>query len=335
MIQTNSSSMTNKLSDNANANHVYTITDDNHIIIKAPAKINLTLDVTGTRPNGYHDLQMVMQSLDLCDELDIVTNKSGDINFTMNKDLPDKIPAEQNLVYKAAALIKETYKLTCGFDIHLTKNIPAAAGLAGGSTDCAATLIGINILCMLNADTHTLCQLGVKLGADVPFCIVKGTILCEGIGEILTPLNSLSGIPVVIVKPSVSVPTKGVYQALDHIKITSRPNTSLMLSYINEYFAPEISAKTAQKKMSALNTIAVGHIAGNLSNVLEYVTIPKNPVISQIKDDLIATGAAGSLMSGSGPSTYGLFNSFSKATDSYHSLSEKYSGFDVILCKTL
>ena len=158
------------------------------ITVAAPAKINLTLDVTGRRPNGYHDLVMIMQTIDLCDHITITRTPAPGITLTMNRELPDNCPMEKNLVWKAAALLQETYHITGGFRIYLEKNIPAAAGLAGGSSDCAATLLGINTWCGLDLSVDTLCELGVTLGADVPFCIRKGTMLSEGIGEILTEL---------------------------------------------------------------------------------------------------------------------------------------------------
>ena len=179
---------------------------------KAPAKINLTLDVTGKLENGYHTLSMIMQSIDVCDELSFEKTTDEQIIFTMNKELPDKIPSEKNLVSKAAKLMKDTFEIKGGFKIHLTKNIPAAAGLAGGSSDCAATLIGINELCEIGLDTEKLCEIGVKLGADVPFCIKKGTMLAEGIGEILTPLTPLQGVPVLLIKPDISISTPYVYK---------------------------------------------------------------------------------------------------------------------------
>ena len=196
----------------------------NILIKKTPAKINLTLDVTGKLENGYHTLSMIMQSIDVCDEL----------SFEKTADLPDKIPAEKNLVYKAAKLMKDTFKIDGGFKIHLTKNIPAAAGLAGGSSDCAATLIGINELCGLGLDIEKLCEIGVKLGADVPFCIRKGTMLAEGIGEILTPLTPLTGIPVLLIKPNISKSTPYVYTHLKLNKLDYHPDNKAVISYIKD-----------------------------------------------------------------------------------------------------
>ena len=204
------------------------------VIRKTPAKINLTLDVTGKLENGYHTLSMIMQSIDVCDELSFEKTADETILFSMNKELPDKIPAEKNLVYKAAKLMKDTFKIDGGFKIHLTKNIPAAAGLAGGSSDCAATLIGINELCGLGLDIEKLCEIGVKLGADVPFCIRKGTMLAEGIGEILTPLTSLTGIPVLLIKPNISISTPYVYKHLKLNELDYHPDNKAVISYIKD-----------------------------------------------------------------------------------------------------
>lgn len=287
----------------------------NILIKKTPAKINLTLDVTGKLENGYHTLSMIMQSIDVCDELSFEKTADETILFSMNKDLPDKIPAEKNLVYKAAKLMKDTFKIDGGFKIHLTKNIPAAAGLAGGSSDCAATLIGINELCGLGLDIEKLCEIGVKLGADVPFCIRKGTMLAEGIGEILTPLTSLTGIPVLLIKPNISISTPYVYKHLKLNELDYHPDNKAVISYIKD--------KNIKK------------IAASLSNVLETVTIPENPIIAELKRYLTEIGAIGSLMSGSGPTTFGIFKNMETAKKAYEKAKADYPDFDVVLCRTM
>ena len=274
----------------------------NILIKKTPAKINLTLDVTGKLENGYHTLSMIMQSIDVCDELSFEKTADETILFSMNKDLPDKIPAEKNLVYKAAKLMKDTFKIDGGFKIHLTKNIPAAAGLAGGSSDCAATLIGINELCGLGLDIEKLCEIGVKLGADVPFCIRKGTMLAEGIGEILTPLAPLTGIPVLLIKPNISISTPYVYKHLKLNELDYHPDNKAVISYIKD------------------NNIK--KIAASLSNVLETVTIPENPIIAELKHYLTENGAIGSLMSGSGPTVFALFDNYEMALRAKEALLE-------------
>lgn len=287
----------------------------NILIKKTPAKINLTLDVTGKLENGYHTLSMIMQSIDVCDELSFEKITDEEILFSMNKELPDKIPAEKNLVYKAAKLMKDTFDIEGGFKIHLTKNIPAAAGLAGGSSDCAATLIGINELCGLGLDTEKLCEIGLKLGADVPFCIRKGTMLAEGIGEILTPLTPLTGVPVLLIKPDISISTPYVYKHLKLNELTYHPDNKAVISYIDD------------------NDIK--KIASSLSNVLEIVTIPENPIIDELKHYLTENGAIGSLMSGSGPTTFGIFEDMATAEKAYYKAKTDYPEFDVVLCQTI
>lgn len=287
----------------------------NILIKKTPAKINLTLDVTGKLENGYHTLSMIMQSIDVCDELSFEKTADETILFSMNKGLPDKIPAEKNLVYKAAKLMKDTFKIDGGFKIHLTKNIPAAAGLAGGSSDCAATLIGINELCGLGLDIEKLCEIGVKLGADVPFCIRKGTMLAEGIGEILTPLAPLTGIPVLLIKPNISISTPYVYKHLKLNELDYHPDNKAVISYIKD------------------NNIK--KIAASLSNVLETVTIPENPIIAELKHYLTENGAIGSLMSGSGPTTFGIFENMETAKKAYEKAKADFPDFDVVLCQTM
>lgn len=287
----------------------------NILIKKTPAKINLTLDVTGKLENGYHTLSMIMQSIDVCDELSFEKTADETILFSMNKELPDKIPAEKNLVYKAAKLMKDTFKIDGGFKIHLTKNIPAAAGLAGGSSDCAATLIGINELCGLGLDIEKLCEIGVKLGADVPFCIRKGTMLAEGIGEILTPLTPLTGIPVLLIKPNISISTPYVYKHLKLNELDYHPDNKAVISYIKDK--------------------NIKNIAASLSNVLETVTIPENPIIAELKRYLTEIGAIGSLMSGSGPTTFGIFKNMETAKKAYEKAKADYPDFDVVLCRTM
>ena len=285
------------------------------VTIKAPAKVNLTLDVTGKRPNGYHDLKMIMQTISVFDEIKLSLTEEEKIDLHMNKELPDKIPAEKNLVYKAAALMKEKFDIKGGFDIELQKNIPAAAGLAGGSSDCAATLIAINEVCELGLTTQELCDIGVKLGADVPFCIRKGTMLSEGIGEILTPLTPFKDVWVVLVKPDISVSTAYVYTHLDLPNLKYHPDTD-----------------------KAIECIGNGDISGLsnvLSNVLETVTVPEYPVLTEIKEFLVQNGAAGSLMSGSGPTVFGIFKNKEDARRVYDKAGEKYIGYDVLICQTI
>ncbi len=288
--------------------------NDTEICVKAPAKINLTLDVTGRRPNGYHDLRMLMQTIDLYDTVTIRRIEQESITLTMNRELPDKIPQEKNLVWKAASLMKETYHISGGFAIYLEKKIPAAAGLAGGSADCAATLIGINRLCGLELSEEALCELGVTLGADVPFCIRKGTALSEGIGEILTPLPPFEALWTVLIKPDISVSTAYVYTHLDLEHLQTHPDTDRLVDCIRR------------------NDTA--SVTDGLCNVLETVTIPEYPVLNTLKEWLKAQGAAGALMSGSGPTTYGLFMDEAAARKAYEQAKQAYPDYDVVLCRT-
>ena len=283
------------------------------ISVKALAKINLGLDVVRKREDGYHEVRMVMQTIHLFDRLEISKNTSGEI--TMETNLSFLPTNENNLVYKAAKLMKDTFKIDGGFKIHLTKNIPAAAGLAGGSSDCAATLIGINELCGLGLDIEKLCEIGVKLGADVPFCIRKGTMLAEGIGEILTPLAPLTGIPVLLIKPNISISTPYVYKHLKLNELDYHPDNKAVISYIKD------------------NNIK--KIAASLSNVLETVTIPENPIIAELKHYLTENGAIGSLMSGSGPTTFGIFENMETAKKAYEKAKADFPDFDVVLCQTM
>ncbi len=294
------------------------IITENTIKIKAPAKINLTLDVTGRRNDGYHNLEMVMQTISVYDELEISIlpeNPEKPIIFNMDKELPDKIPPEKNLVYKAASVMKEKYNIKNSFNIFLKKNIPAAAGLAGGSTDCAATLTAINMLCQLGLTDEELCQTGVSLGADVPYCIKKGTMLSQGIGDILSPLPALGQIWLVLINPGISVSTAYVYKQLELDKFPCHPGTDKMIKAIQD------------------NNIQ--HIASCLFNVMETVTIKEYPVLDEIKKYLSDNGAEGALMSGSGPTIFGIFENEDKAKAAYHKAKKVYSNFNIILCHTV
>lgn len=286
----------------------------NSITVKAPAKLNLTLDVLRRRPDGYHDLKMIMQTIDIFDELTITKTGTTNIEFTMSKALPDKLAPTDNLVYKAAKLMQETYALPCGMSIFLKKNIPAMAGLAGGSADCAATLLGINKLFHLNRSNKELSQLGITLGADVPFCIYKGTMLAEGIGEVLTPLPDLGLLYVVLIKPAISVSTATVFKNLDSKYLHWHPDTKLAIDSIihRDY-------------------ISLGQ---NLKNTLEAVTIRDFPLLSELKEFLLQNGALGSLMSGSGPTVYGLFTNETLARIAAKTAKNKFDSCEIFLCKT-
>lgn len=252
--------------------------------LKAYAKINLGLDVLKRRENGYHEVRMIMQTIGLCDVLDISQSSTPGIHiFT---DVEELSASEDNLIYKAAKLLFDEFSIDSGVDIKLTKNIPIAAGLAGGSTDAAATFVGVNEIFDLGLSKQDLMSRAVKIGADVPYCILGGTAIAEGIGEVLTSIDDCPECYVLIAKPPVGVSTKYVYQ---NLKIDS----------LNH---PDIDAIIAGIKSKDLTKIA-----DNVGNVLETVTIPLHPVIDEIKSIMIDNGALTSLMSGSGPTVFGLF----------------------------
>lgn len=263
----------------------------NTISLKAYAKINLGLDVLGTLDNGYHEVRMVMQSVSIFDKVNIRCNKSGQITMKTNLDFLPCGP--DNLVYKAAKLMKDTYGIKDGLDIDLYKFIPVAAGMAGGSTDAAAVLRGINDMFKLGATEEELKALGVTLGADIPYCIMGGTALAEGIGEKLTRLPDCPECHLVIGKPSISVSTKFVYDNLVLDDNTIHPDTDMIIKHISD------------------NNIT--GVADELCNVLESVTVNAYPIIGDIKRTMIEHGAVNSLMSGSGPTVFGIFTDYDKA----------------------
>ena len=254
------------------------------LAIKALAKINLGLDVLRRREDGYHEVKMVMQTIHLYDQLHLKKIESG-IHLETNLGF---LPVdESNLAYRAARLMKEKYQIEEGIDIRLNKRIPVAAGMAGGSTDAAGVLYGINELFNLGIKRKELMELGVQIGADVPYCIMRGTALAEGIGEKLSSLPPMVKCPVLIAKPAVSVSTKFVYQNLKLNEQTPHPDIDALITDIRN---------------SDLD-----NICADMGNVLETVTIPNYPVIAQIKEQMLKSGAKASMMSGSGPTVFGLF----------------------------
>ncbi len=257
----------------------------NSIILKGRAKINLTLDVVGKRDNGYHDLEMIMQTVNLYDTIYIRKTKVLGVRLKSNYSwLPTN---EKNIAYKAAELFFKESGINGGVAIEITKRIPVAAGLAGGSTDAAATLVGLNRLYETHYSKEKLMEMGLKLGADVPFCIARGTMLAEGIGEELTPLTPMPTTYVVLVKPPFSASTAAVYKGLDVNNIKKHPKTQVVIE--------------------ALKNGNVQEIASNMSNVLEEVTISMYPEIAKIKEEFMQQGAMGTMMSGSGSTVFGLF----------------------------
>lgn len=255
------------------------------IRLKAMAKINLGLDVVRRREDGYHEVRMIMQTVNLYDKLVITVSEEPGIRLTTNLGF---LPVnEDNLIYKAARLLMDEYDIKKGVDIQLQKFIPVAAGMAGGSTDAAATLIGMNRLFRLNLSRQQMMDYGVKLGADVPYCIAGGTALSEGIGEILTPLPDVPRGYVLVAKPGINVSTRFVY-------------TNLKLNEETEH--PDIDAQ-----IEAIKEQDFRKMAGLMGNVLETVTIPAHPIIQEIKDFMMAEGAVNAMMSGSGPTVFGLY----------------------------
>lgn len=265
------------------------------ISLQAYAKINLGLDVIRKREDGYHEVRMIMQSISLADTL--LLRKSSEAGIFLNNhdgtENPDVPMDSTNLVYRAIQLLKEEFQITEGIEAVLSKRIPVAAGMAGGSTDAAAALKGMNQLFSLGLSTQELCQRGVRLGADIPYCIQGGTALSEGIGEILTPLPKMPDCYILIAKPPINVSTAFVYGNLKANELTEHPDIDGMIQAIH------------QQDLSG--------IASRLGNVLETVTIPAYPVISDIKKIMVEYGAMQSLMSGSGPTVFGIFTEEQKA----------------------
>lgn len=258
-----------------------------HLGLKAYGKINLGLDVLRKREDGYHDVRMIMQTVGLFDRIDLIWKPDPGIQVETNLYyLPNN---ENNLVYKAAKLLMDEFHIQDGVMIRLKKFIPVAAGMAGGSSDAAAVLFGVNKMFGLGLSTQGLMERGVRIGADVPYCIMRGTALSEGIGEILTPLPPVPQCQVLIAKPGISVSTKFVYEHLhaNDLRPEDHPDIDGIVESIR------------QKDLYG--------IAGRLGNVLESVTVPEHPVIQDIKDRMMEYGAIGSLMSGSGPTVFGLF----------------------------
>lgn len=269
----------------------------NDISVKALAKINLGLDVLRKREDGYHEVCMVMQTIHLYDRLDIVKNRSGQI--TMETNLAFLPTNENNLVYKAAKLLCDEFGIKDGIHVNLQKRIPVAAGMAGGSTDAAAVLYGVNKMFDLGLTTQQLMERGVKIGADVPYCIMRGTALAEGIGEKLTQLPPMVKCPILIAKPAINVSTKFVYENL-------KPDT------VNH---PDMQQLVADIKAKDLHGIAA-----HMGNVLESVTIPEYPIIAEIKEHMMNHGAVGAMMSGSGPTVFGLFEDEKTAEAAYEAM---------------
>lgn len=271
------------------------------ITILAPAKINLSLDVTGRLENGYHTLEMIMQTISLYDE--VVLHKAGE-GIEIICDNPFVPVGENNICHKAARAFFNRTGFPGGVKIGLSKKIPHGAGLAGGSSDAAAVLKGLNVMYSAGLSTEELLELGLECGADVPFCITEGTCFAEGIGERLTKLPSFAGFSVIVIVPEFAVSTAWVYRNFRMDDCVKRPDSKKLIEAV---------------KNRDINTLAQGMV-----NVLESVTVVKYPEIEGIKRDIKRNGALGSLMSGSGPSVFGLFESENSAQKAFRVLKNRY-----------
>lgn len=253
--------------------------------LRAYAKVNLALDVVGKRPDGYHEVDMIMQKVGLYDEITVETIDSG-IELTTNHGF---LPLdERNIAYRAVQLMREAHGIRQGIHVHVEKRIPIAAGLAGGSTDAASVIRGIDRLLALGMTVEEMMILGKKLGADVPFCFLPGAARARGIGERLEPVVGLDDVWMVLTKPNLSVSTQSIYNQLRPEDYAEHPDVEGMIRALEMGNLYEISAR--------------------LGNVLEKATFRAHPVVAREKQRMIAYGAKGSLMSGSGPTVFGLFN---------------------------
>ena len=281
------------------------------IILEAHAKINLGLDITGSRDDGYHRVDMVMQTISLADRITITKNGTDDIRLSSNAD---HIPLDgHNLAYKAAKLMADRFPAVGGVDIHIEKNIPVAAGLAGGSTDAAAVMVGINRIFETGVSKEMLMDMAVRLGADVPYCIFGGTARAQGIGEVLTPVSPLKDCFILLSKPSCSVSTKETYERYDALESVSHPDIDGMIASIEK---DDLSG-----------------MAHKMGNVLEYVTEPVHPVIGDIKSVMRSNGAVCAMMSGSGPSVFGIFEDEDKLSAAKADIEAKGLCFENYKCR--
>ena len=272
--------------------------------LKALGKINLGLDVLGRRENGYHDVRMVMQTVYLYDQIVIMKTKQPGVKAETNLFY---LPVdENNLACRAAKMLIDEFNITEGVHISMDKKIPVSAGMAGGSADAAAVLFGVNKMFGLGLSMTELEERGVKLGADVPYCLMRGTVLAEGIGEKLTPLLACPKCFVLLAKPPISVSTKMVYEKLDALEITEHPDIDGM--------------------MAAIKNGDLDGVIERLGNVLETVTVPDHPEIAEIKEIMVENGACGSLMSGSGPTVFGIYKDRELAEKACQALREADGG---------
>ncbi|WP_042220789.1 4-(cytidine 5'-diphospho)-2-C-methyl-D-erythritol kinase [Oceanobacillus manasiensis] len=264
---------------------------------KAPAKINLSLDVLSKRDDGYHNVEMIMTTIDLSDRIEFHEMKKDRITISLeSRFVPND---ERNLAYKAAALFKERYDIKAGVHIKIEKNIPVSAGLGGGSTDAAAVLRGLNRLWSMNLSLSDLANLGAELGTDVPFCVYGGTGIASGRGEIVKSLKAPPACWVVLAKPNIGVSSGMVFQQIK----------------LDELIHP-----TTKELIKTLEEGDFSRMCTNLGNSLENITMERHPEVRQIKEAMIQAGSTGTLMSGSGPTVYGLVMQENKAHRIYNSM---------------
>ena len=269
--------------------------------VQVPGKINLSLDVTGQREDGYHLLETIMQSVELYDHVSVTIDPETD-GIHITSDQSDLVTDEQNTCHKAALLFRTETELAGGIHIHIEKNIPEAAGMGGGSADAAGVLYALQYLCGKPLSADRLVQVAEAVGADVPFCLTGGTAFCSGIGEQIRPLPAFSGIPVLLVKPVFGVKTRWVFRHLDHERLDVRP--------------------VHAKLIRAIETADLHTLASYTANVLETVTVSAYPILSETKRRLSEKGAVLSLMSGSGPTVFGLFDDVKTCRDAAAYLQE-------------
>ena len=279
--------------------------------LKARAKINLGLDVVRKREDGYHEVRMIMQMINLYDK--ITLRKKTEPGITVTTNLAYLPVNEDNLVYRAAKLLMDEFQVDGGLEIELQKYIPVAAGMAGGSTDAAAVMVGVNRIFQLGLNKKQLMERGVKIGADVPFCIMRGTALAEGIGEELTPLPAMPHCSLVIAKPKIHVSTKFVYGNLKVRELTEHPDIDGQVQALRENNLEQLVAR--------------------MGNVLETVTIPAYPVIDENKHTMMKYGAMGAMMSGSGPTVFGIFEKEDKAQEVCRLLKKEKASKQVYLVR--
>ncbi|MGN9162504.1 4-(cytidine 5'-diphospho)-2-C-methyl-D-erythritol kinase [Clostridium sulfidigenes] len=278
--------------------------------VKAYGKVNIVLDIIGKREDGYHLLRMIMQTVNIYDELTFNKGAEG-IHITSNKEF---VPTDnKNLVYKAIELFCDTYGIKREIEVHIEKNIPVEAGMAGGSTDAAAALRAMRDIYRPNVSNEELRLLGVKLGADVPYCIEGGTALCEGIGEVITPLKDFKDKLMVVVKPNFGVSTVDAYKGFKLNEVKVHPDVEGVIK--------------------AMARDDVKYVADNMMNLLELVTIKDHKEIEDIKDFMCKEGALGAMMSGSGPTVFGFFNDVNKANQCADRLRDKYK--EVFVTRTI